>query len=58
MPHSHGGLPKDSDLAEVYWMFAGGFIGICALVNAKEIAEYYLRYEPEAVDTPPEDLGS
>lgn len=33
----------DAELAEVYWMFVGGFIILCGLVNVKQIAEYHLR---------------
>jgi len=31
-------------LAEVYWMFAGGFIAIATLVNLKEYIEFRIRF--------------
>lgn len=39
-------LPSDEYFAKVYWMLAGGFIGLAILVHLRDLLEYRLRYMP------------
>ena len=50
MSHSHGGgaeIMENFELAQVYWIFAGGAIAIAGLVNLKEKLIYRNRYVME-----------